>query len=118
MAALFLTGLLSFALLTIIHYWPFFYSDFLPKLDTIIAEHEQQIEVEEKTTKCKRTQFLAPALIVIYYAISKISHLPLLSCNDHSAELLNKLYGVSKDKLKENLFRLYQLSSLSPKGTS
>lgn len=41
--------------------------------------------------------------------------MPMPACNDHSAELLNNLFGADKDKLKQNLSRLYKLSSLSPK---
>jgi hypothetical protein len=69
----------------------------------------------EETTKCKRTQFQAPTLIIIYYINSKISNTPLLPANDQSAGLLNKLYGSDKDKLKQNLSRLYKLPSLSAK---
>jgi hypothetical protein len=45
----------------------------------------------------------------------KISNTPLLPANDQSAGLLNKLYGSDKDKLKQNLSRLYRLPSFSAK---
>ena len=41
--------------------------------------------------------------------------MPLPPCNDRSAEILNNLFGADKDKLKQNLSRIYKLSSLSPK---
>ena len=45
----------------------------------------------------------------------KICGISLLPANDASAELLNQLYGVDKDKIKQNLSRLYRLSRLSAK---
>jgi alcohol dehydrogenase YqhD (iron-dependent ADH family) len=41
--------------------------------------------------------------------------MPFPACNVNSAELLNNLYGADKDKLKQNLSRLYKLSTMSPK---
>jgi hypothetical protein len=87
----------------------------LPKLEVIISEQEKLAIQSKETTKCKRTQFQAPTLIIIYYVHSKLSNTPLLPANDQSAALLNKLYGSDKDKLKQNLSRLYRLSGLSAK---
>lgn len=112
---LFFAGGISFVILILFHYWPTYYSDFLPTLDTIIAEQEKQMAVREEIKKCKRTQFSIPALTIIFYVFSKTVNIPLLPSNDHSAELLNNLYGADKDKLKQNLSRLYKLSQLSPK---
>jgi hypothetical protein len=36
-----LNGLVSLLVMTAFNYWPNYYSDFLPKLDTIIAEQEK-----------------------------------------------------------------------------
>lgn len=111
----FFAGGISLFILTLFHYWPAYYSDFLPKLDTIIAEQEKLIVVQEEVKKCKRTQFPIPALTIIFYVFSKTGNISLLPSNDRSAELLNNLYGADKDKLKQNLSRLYKLSQLSPK---
>jgi hypothetical protein len=97
------------------HYGPVYYSDFLPKLDTVIAEQESLRLVQEEVKKCKRTQFSIPTLTIIFYVFSKAFNMPLLPSNDKSAELLNGLYGADKDKLKQNLSRLYKVSKLSPK---
>lgn len=107
-----LAGLFS---LTVFIYIPSFYWNFLPKLEVITGEQEKLAIQAEETTKCKRTQFQAPTLIIIYYVHSKISSTPLLPANDQSAAFLNKLYGSDKDKLKQNLSRLYRLPSLSAK---
>jgi hypothetical protein len=96
-------------------YLPSFFSNFLPKLEVIIGEQEKLATPAEETTKCKRTQFQAPTLITIFYVNSKITNTPLLPANDQSAGLLNMLYGSDKDKLKQNLSRMYRLPSLSAK---
>jgi len=113
--SLFIAGLLSLVTIFFFNYLPSYYADFLPKLDTIIAEQEKIQQDAEEMKKCKRTQFPIPALVIIYYIFSKTSSTPLLACNDHSARLLNNLFGADKDKLKQNLYRLLKLSSLSPK---
>jgi hypothetical protein len=111
--AVFSTGLFAFAVLFTLHYWPSFYSDFLPKLDSIVARHEQETMSEKKLEKCRRTQFSIPTLTIILYVFSKNCGFPFPACTDRSAELLNNLYGSDKDKIKENLRRLYKLSTLS-----
>jgi hypothetical protein len=108
-------GLPAFFCLTAFIYLPSFFYNFLPKLEVVSAEQEKLAAQGQETNKCKRTQFQAPTLIVIYYANCKISGTPLLPANDSSAKLLNKLFGSDKDKLKQNLSRLYKISSLSPK---
>ena len=106
----FFAGLTSFVTLVIFYYWPAYYSSFLPILDNIEAENRKQIAISEEVKKCKRTQFPIPALTVIFYTFSKIGNIPLPPSNDHSAAFLNNLYGADRDKLKQNLSRLYKLS--------
>lgn len=113
--AILIGGLPALFSLTAFIYFPAFYWNFLPKLEVIIGKQEKLAIQVEETTKCKRTQFQAPTLIIIYYVNSKISNTPLLPANDQSAAILNKLYGSDKDKLKQNLSRLYRLASLTAK---
>jgi len=113
LASILLASLPALFSLTAFIYFPSFFYGFLPKLEVILGEQEKLALQAEETKKCKRTQFQAPTLIIIYYVHSKISSTPLLPANDQSAGLLNKLYGSDKDKLKQNLSRLYRLSSLS-----
>ncbi len=113
--SVFCGGIGSLFTLVLFHYGPLYYSDFLPKLDTIIAEQEVLKLQKEETRKCKRSQYSIPALTIIFYVFSKASKTPLVPSNDKSAELLNGLYGADKDKLKQNLSRLYKCSKLSPK---
>src|ERR1035438_8745552 len=115
LVSVFIAGSVSLTTIFFFNYLPSYYSDFLPKLDTIIAEQEKLQQAADEMKKCKRTQFPIPALTIIYYIFSKTSSTPLLACNDNSAGLLNNLFGADKDKLKQNLYRLLKLSSLSPK---
>jgi hypothetical protein len=108
-------GFLSFLVILSRIYWPVYFSDFLPILDTIIAEKQKVQDAELELTKCKRSQFSITALTIIYYVFSKTSSIPLLTPNDQSATLLNQLFGADRDKLKQNLSRLYQISRLTPK---
>ncbi len=113
--SLLLGSFCSFFILAVWIYWPAYFSEFLPKLDSIIDEKEQIRLAELERCKCRRTQYSCPSLVIIYFVYCKISEIPLLPANETSAELLNKLYGVDKDKLKQNLVRLCQLHKLSPK---
>ena len=112
---LLLGAIISFIGVTALSYWPVYYADFLPQLDTIIAEEQKLKDAEEEIKKCKRSQFSIPSLVVIYYVFVQAGNMTLLSINDRSAELLNNIYGADKDKLKQNLSRLYKPSQLSPK---
>ncbi|MCW3090479.1 MAG: hypothetical protein JWP81_1548 [Ferruginibacter sp.] len=113
--SVFIAASVSLITLILFNYWPAYYTDFLPKLDTIIAENEKLNGAANEIKKCKRTQFSISALTIIFYTFCKIGNIPILPSNDHSAGLLNNLYGADKDKLKQNLSRLYKLSNLSPK---
>jgi hypothetical protein len=111
--SLFVAAVISFMVITVKIYWPAYFSDFLPKLDTIIAEKQKIWIAELEKNKCKRSQYSSPTLIIIYYVYCKVSGIQLLPANDISAELLNQLYGVDKDKIKQNLARLCRLAKLS-----
>lgn len=110
-----LAAFVSLFTLALFNYIPLFYAQLLPILDTVMAEQEKNTTAETDIRKCKRTQFSIATLTIIFYVFAKTSKLPLPAANDKSAELLNNLYGADKDKLKQNLSRLYKTASLSPK---
>lgn len=110
-----IASIFSFSIFTFFNYWPLYYTEFLPRLDSVIDENEKIILIESDIKKCKRTQFSIPTLTVIFYVFTKTSNMPLPPCNDRSAEILNNLFGADKDKIKQNLSRLYKLATLSPK---
>jgi hypothetical protein len=98
---IFVVGIITYAILLLFHYRPSFYSDFLPKLETIkdIYERRQLEQLE----KCKRAQISNMALVLVYYVFDKVSGNNSLRCNDHYAAMLTKLYGVDQGSLKKNL---------------
>jgi hypothetical protein len=99
--AVFVAGIITFIALLLFNYWPNFYSDFLPKLETIKETYERR--QLEQLEKCKRAQLSNPALVLIYYVFDKVSGINSLQCNDQYAALLMKLYGVDQGSLKKNL---------------
>lgn len=101
LSVVFLAGLISFPILLLFHYWPNYSYDFLPKLETVKESYEcKQIEQLEK---CRQAQLSNFALSLVFYVFDKTSSINTLQCNDQSAVLLMKLYGVDKGSIKKNL---------------
>jgi len=101
LSIVFVAGILTYAVMLLFHYWPNFYSDFLPKLETIKEAYERK--QHEQLEKCKRAQLSNPALVLIYYVFDKVGGINSLQCNDYYAQLLTKLFGVDQGSLKKNL---------------
>jgi hypothetical protein len=97
----FVAGIITFIALLLFNYWPNYYSDFLPKLETIKETFERK--QLEQLEKCKRAQLSNLALVLVYYVFDKLSGINSLRCNDHYAAMLTKLYGVDQGSLKKNL---------------
>jgi hypothetical protein len=97
----FVDAIITFVVILLFHYGPNFYSNFLPKLETIKEVYEQR--QLEQLEKCKRAQLSNPALVLIYYVFDKLSGTNSLQCNDNYAQLLMKLYGVDQGSIKKNL---------------
>lgn len=72
----------------------------MPRLETVKEAYERkQIEQLEK---CRQAQLSNFALALVFYVFDKTSGMNRLQCNDQSAELLMKLYGIDPRKYKEN----------------
>ena len=97
----FLGGLIVLPVLLLCHYWPSYYFDFLPKLE-MVKESFEELE-NDNMKKCRQAQLSNFALALVFYVIDKTSEINTLQCNDHSASLLMKLYGVDNGSLKKNL---------------
>lgn len=97
----FTVGLFTFVVLIAWFYWPVFYRDFLPILDTVIATYEGK--EQEMLNKCKQAQLSNFTLALIFYALSKKNGATPLFPDDHHAQLLTKLFGVDRDSMKKNL---------------
>lgn len=101
LAVVFAAGLITFPVMLLFLYWPGFHSNFLPYLETVKESfennHLEQIE------KCRQVQLPNFSLALFFYAITKTNSLKFVQCNDQSANLLMKLYGVDAGSLKKNL---------------
>jgi hypothetical protein len=72
-----LVSIASFSIFTFLNYWPIYYTELLPKLDSVIEETEWKILVASEIKKYKRTQFAIPALSIIFYVFAKTCKMPL-----------------------------------------
>jgi hypothetical protein len=77
----------------------------LPRLETIKEAYERK--QMEQLGKCRQAQLSNFALALIFYVFDKTSGMNTLQCNDQSAELLMKLFGVDHGSLKKNLGVIY-----------
>lgn len=99
-------GILLYLPLYVLLYRPAFTSDFIPKLETVIAEFEgnQRIWAE----KCKQEQLSTRGLVLLYYILDKCAEINSLAPSDKSANLLLKIFGVSQKGLKNELDLLFK----------
>lgn len=101
MLSVLMAGLLSYPILYLFHYRPYFSSIFLPRLETIKEAYERK--QKEQLEKCRQAQLSNFALTLVYYVFDKTAGVNTLRCNDQSAELLMRLYGIDKGSIKKNL---------------
>lgn len=100
-----LAGLFSFLVLYLFHYRPAFYATFLPRLETTKETYDRK--QNDHLEKCRQAQLSNFALTLVFYVFEKSLGLNTLLCNDQSANLLMKLYGVDPGSLKKNLELIY-----------
>jgi hypothetical protein len=117
----------TFLVLLVGNYWPFFRSQFLPKLEAVVSDYngehqrgiirefrqeqeritahfqEQSLMQQEGAKKCRQAQLSNLALTLVYYVLSKAAGIDEMHCDDHTTNLLLKLYGVDRGSLKTNL---------------
>jgi hypothetical protein len=73
----------------------------LSRLETFKEAYERkQIEQLEK---CRQAQLSNFALVLLFYVFDKTAGMNRLQCNDQSAELMMKLYGIDKGSIKKSL---------------
>jgi hypothetical protein len=97
----FFAGLLTYFSLYLFTYRKSFSSVYLPRLETVkeAYEHRQTEQLE----KCRQAQLSNFSLALFFYVLTKTNNLNPLSCDDHSANLLIKIYGVDQGSMKKNL---------------
>lgn len=114
LSVLCMMGAISFGIVYLCIYLPFFSSAFLPQLESLIANHRKaQIEIPQ--TKSAKTQSKIPALTTILYALFKTAGAERVSSDAFSAQMINRLTGVDTDSIKENLRRIIHPKTLTPK---
>jgi hypothetical protein len=97
----FIAGLISYTILYLFHYRPYFSSVFLPRLETIKEVYE--CSTAHKQEKCRQAQLSNLSLTLIFYVLDKSSGMNAIQCNDQFARHLMKLYGVDSGSMKKNL---------------
>jgi len=93
--------IIAFCILLFVQYAPYFNTEFLPKLETIVEEYEGR--QYEDLEKCRQAQYSNLALILIFYVWNKVGNVNALNSSDQLARLLMKMYGVDNGSLKKNL---------------
>lgn len=100
-ASLFFFCPLAYLGLYLFQYRPKFNSTYLPLLETVKEEYEKK--QLEQVEKCRLAQLSNFSLALFFYVLTKTNNLNQISCDDHSANLLTKLYGVDSGSMKKNL---------------
>lgn len=100
-ASLFFVGPLAYLGLYLFQYRPKFNSTYLPLLETVKEAYEKK--QLEQIEKCRHVQLSNFSLALFFYVLTKTNNLNQISCDDYSANLLRKLYGVDSGSLKKNL---------------
>lgn len=97
----FVAGLIVYLTLYLFQYRPKFNSTYLPRLETVKEAFEKKRF--EQFEKCRQAQLSNFSLALFFYVLTKTNNLNQISCDDHSANLLKKLYGVDSGSMKKNL---------------
>jgi len=100
-----IAGIISYLALYLFLYRPAYCATFLPRLETTKEAYDRkQYDLFEK---CRQAQLSNFALTLVFYAFEKSCGMNMLLCNDQSANILMKLYGVDPGSLKKNLGLIY-----------
>lgn len=100
-ASLFFAGPFTYLGLYLFQYRPKFKSTYLPLLETVKEAYEKK--QLEQIEKCRQAQLSNFSLALFFYVLTKTNNLNQISCDDYSANLLRKLYGVDSGSMKKNL---------------
>ncbi|MFL9483966.1 hypothetical protein ACI6Q2_14400 [Chitinophagaceae bacterium LWZ2-11] len=94
-------GLISFFILYAFQYRPSFSLYFLPVLETVKATYDQTQTAQLE--KCRQAQLSNFSLTLFFYVLTTTNNMNPVACDDRSAALLTRLYGVDSGSLKKNL---------------
>lgn len=114
LSVLCMMGGISFWIVYLFIYLPFFSLAFLPQLESLIANCKKA-HIEVQQTKSAKTQSKIPALTITLYVLLKAAGIERIAPDTFSAQMLNRLTGVDTDSIKENLRRIIHSKNLTPK---
>jgi hypothetical protein len=77
-----ISGIISYPVMYLFHYRPYFDSIFLPILETIKEAYEKK--QKDHLDKCRKLQLSNFALTLIFYVFDKTCKMDSLQCNDNS----------------------------------
>ncbi len=96
-----IVGTICYSIMYLFHYRPGYYTTYLPMLETVKESYDRK--QFEKIEKCRQKQLSNFSLALFFYIISDINSFNRLTCDDYSANILMKLYGVDPGSMKKNL---------------
>jgi hypothetical protein len=106
-----IVGIICYFILYLFHYRPKYCTTYLPILETIKESYDRK--QFEQIEKCRQAQLSNFSLTLFFYVLTDINNLKKLICDDYSAILLMKLYGVDPGSIKKNLGLILGLTQKS-----
>lgn len=103
-----IAGAISYSILYLFHYRPQYCNTYLPILETVKESFDRK--QFEQIEKCRKAQLSNFSLALFFYVLADINNFKKLICDDHSANLLMKLYGVDPGSMKKNLELIFGIS--------
>ncbi len=94
-------GAICYSIFYLFHYRPEYCTTYLPILETVKESYDRK--QFEQFEKCRQAQLPNFSLALFFYILTKTNSLNAISCNDQSANLLKRLYGVDSGSIKKSL---------------
>lgn len=100
LGVLLVAGLISFSCMYLFYYRQIYSAFYLPLIET--AKESYEHKQAEQLEKCRQAQLSNFALSLFFFVFADINRLGPLTCDDYSANLLMKLYGVDPGSIKKS----------------
>lgn len=96
-----IVGTICYFIMYLFHYRPEYCTTYLPILETVKESYDRK--QFKQIEKCRQAQLSNLSLTLFFYIVSEVNGLTSLRCDDRSANLLMRLYGVDQGSMKKNL---------------
>jgi hypothetical protein len=96
-----IVGTICYFIFYLFHYRPEYCTTYLPILETVKESYDRK--QFEHFEKCRQAQLSNFSLALFFYVLTKTNRINAISCDDYSANLLRRLYGVDSGSMKKNL---------------